>query len=412
MSSENPYKTGYVDENGVDLGNQFVEKEYFFKVYDSLVPWATNPGLFTWGAGASGVLGDGGTSSRSTPAQTLTGTNDWRQVDATFSHVAAIKTNGTLWIWGNGANGGLGDNSTISKSSPVQTISGGTNWRQVSVGQCFTTAIKTDGTLWTWGVNNVGQLGNNSTLPRSSPVQTISGGTNWRQVSAGIHYTAAIKTDGTLWLWGCGSSGILGNNSTIPQSSPVQTISGGTDWKEVSAGQTHTSAIKTDGTLWSWGAGFSGALGNNTTGNRLSPVQTISGGTDWKSVSVGIGYTGAIKTDGTLWLWGCSTAGRLGANWTTLDDEGDPVVNNQSSPVQTISGGNTWRQISAGDNFAAAIKNDGTLWTWGCGASGRLGNNATSDRASPVQTVPIRNTWKQVSAADNHSAAILETGDY
>ena len=151
---------------------------------------------------------------------------------------------GTLWTWGYNPYGSLGDNTTTNKSSPVQTIAGGTNWKQVSASGSHTAAIKTDGTLWTWGQNNFGQLGDNTTTSKYSPVQTIAGGTNWKQVSCGTMHTAAIKTDGTLWIWGSNSYGQLGDNTTTYKSSPVQTISAGTDWKQVSCGYNHTAAIK------------------------------------------------------------------------------------------------------------------------------------------------------------------------
>jgi alpha-tubulin suppressor-like RCC1 family protein len=138
----------------------------------------------------------------------------------------------------------LGDNSTIDKSSPVQTISQGTNWKQVASGGRNVGAIKTDGTLWVWGFNNSGQLGINSTIDQSSPVQTVTTGTNWKQVGLGCCHSAAIKTDGTLWLWGTGTNGILGNNSTLDRSSPVQTVTTGTDWKQVSLGNAHSAAIR------------------------------------------------------------------------------------------------------------------------------------------------------------------------
>ena len=159
-------------------------------------------------------------------------------------HTAAIKTDGTLWSWGLNSSGQLGDNTRTNKSSPVQTIAGGTNWKQVaSGGQYHTAAIKTDGTLWLWGNNGNGRLGDNTTTNKSSPVQTIAGGTNWKQVAGGRYHTAAIKTDGTLWLWGFNSSGQLGGNTTIDKSSPVQTIAAGTNWKQVASGAYHTAAI-------------------------------------------------------------------------------------------------------------------------------------------------------------------------
>ena len=145
------------------------------------------------------------------------------------------------------------------------------------------------GGLWSCGRNNNGQLGDSTITGRSSPVQTIAGGTNWKQVATGYYHTAAIKTDGTLWSWGYNSEGQLGDSTLTQRSSPVQTIAGGTNWKQVATGYYHTAAIKTDGTLWSWGYNLYGGLGDSTSTNKSSPVQTIAGGTNWKQVSGGGG---------------------------------------------------------------------------------------------------------------------------
>jgi alpha-tubulin suppressor-like RCC1 family protein len=303
---------------------------------------------------------------------------------------------GGLWTWGSNNNGQLGDNSTSRKSSPVQTVSAGTNWKQVSAGLEHTVSIKTDGTLWTFGYNFVGQLGDNTSTKRSSPVQTVSAGTNWKQVSARLYQTASIKTDGTLWLWGSNFHGGLGDNTRTDRLSPVQTISFGTNWKQVSAGVYYTAAIKTDGTLWLWGLNDNGQLGDNSVSNKSSPVQTISFGTNWKQVVCGSSHTAAIKTDGTLWLWGRDNYGQLGDN----------SVSNKSSPVQTISAGTNWKQVSSGAGHTAAIKTDGTLWLWGLNGFGQLGDNSISNKSSPVQTVSAGTNWKQVVCGDNHTAAV------
>ena len=200
---------------------------------------------------------------------------------------------GSLWTWGQNNTGQLGDNTIVNKSSPVQTVAGGTNWKQVAYGTNHTAAIKTDGTLWTWGYNNYGQLGDSTIVNKSSPVQTIAGGTNWKQVAGGSVHTAAIKTDGTLWTWGNNGQGQLGDNTGANKSSPVQTIAGGTNWKQVSVGKDNNAAIKTDGTLWTWGSNLNGQLGDNTVANKSSPVQTVAGGTNWKQVACGY-YTAAI----------------------------------------------------------------------------------------------------------------------
>ena len=263
------------------------------------------------------------------------------------NHTAAIKTDGTLWTWGLNLYVQLGDNTSTDRSSPVTTAGGGTNWKQVAGGQNFTAAIKTDGTLWTWGTNTNGQLGDGTSVTKSSPVTTAGGGTNWKQLACGVFYTAAIKTDGTLWTWGQNGNGQLGDNTSSVRSSPVTTVAGGTNWKQVAAGaQGHTAAIKTDGTLWTWGQNSNGTLGDNTTVRKSSPVTTAGGGTNWKQVACAFQNTAAIKTDGTLWTWGNNGYGQIGDNTTS----------NRSSPVTTVTGGTNWKQVACGTSYLSAIK--------------------------------------------------------
>ena len=349
--------------------------------------------LLTWGLGTNGRLGNAVTTGDiSTPVTTFAGGTNWKQVDCGYSHTAAIKTDGTLWTWGRGNYGQLGNAVTTNASTPVTTFAGGTNWKQVSAGNLYTAAIKTDGTLWTWGNGASGRLGNAVTTNASTPVTTFAGGTNWKQVSCGGNFVAAIKTDGTLWVWGAGGSGRLGNASTTDVSTPVTTFAGGTNWKQVSGGST---AIKTDGTLWTWGFGNNGRLGNASTTNTSTPVTTFAGGNNWKQVSAFGLHTAAIKTDGTLWSWGYGLNGRLG----------NAVTTNVSTPVTTFAGGTNWKQVRAGGSHTAAIKTDGTLWTWGSGAA--LGNGTTTGNIStPVTTFAGGTNWKQVSGSTSHTAAV------
>ena len=150
----------------------------------------------------------------------------------------------TLWVWGRGGVGQLGVNSTVQRNTPVTTFAGGHNWKQISSGASITGGIKLDGTLWVWGINSVGALGTNNTTSRSTPVTTFAGGTNWKQVSVKTDHSAAIKTDGTLWLWGSNSNAQLGINNVIRRSTPVTTFAGGNNWKQVSSGWYNTIAIK------------------------------------------------------------------------------------------------------------------------------------------------------------------------
>ena len=322
-------------------------------------------------------------------------------IDISIRNIAFVTYDNVLWLLGNNLNGQLGINTQTDSLVPVQTICGGTDWQSVSCGYRHTGAIKTDGTLWMWGYNANGELGTNSITHRSSPVQTICGGTNWQSVSCSdqeYSYTGAIKTDGTLWMWGYNYYGVLGTNNHTDYSSPVQTITGGTNWKSVSCGSYYTGAIKTDGTLWMWGANPDGQLGTNNQTDYSSPVQTIAGGTNWKSVSCGQYSTSAIKTDGTLWMWGYNYSGQLGTN----------NITDYSSPVQTIAGGTNWKSVSCGHYYTGAIKTDGTLWMWGYNSNGELNTGNTVHRSSPVQVLPDI-LWKNINCS---SAAFSSLNTY
>jgi alpha-tubulin suppressor-like RCC1 family protein len=343
-----------------------------------------------------GSLGDNTTTNRSSPVQTVSGGTNWKQISCGQLFSASIKTDGTLWLWGDNTYGQLGDNTISPKSSPVQTVAGGTNWKQVSCGFFHTAAIKTDGTLWLWGRNQFGAIGDNTTTPYSSPVQTVSGGNNWKQVTGGGQFTSAIKTDGKLWVWGRNGASELGDGTVVSKSSPVQTAAAGSNWIKVSSGHFHSGAIKTDGTLWMWGYNsFYGSLGDNTTTDKNSPVQTISGGTNWKEISCNGYTTGSIKTDGTLWMWGLNYSGQLGTN----------DITSYSSPIQTVSADTNWKNIACGSGeltgSTAAVKSDGTLWMWGNNNNGQLGTNNTTSQSSPIQTVAGGTNWKQVSVGSN-----------
>jgi alpha-tubulin suppressor-like RCC1 family protein len=387
----------------------FTENGLVYSFDDVFVPadLFRDGNLWTWGLASQSALGNGVTTGdRLTPVTTFAGGANWRQVSGGYAYTAAIKTDGTLWGWGSGSNGRLGNAQTTNRSTPVTTFTGGTNWKQVSGGSSHCVAIKTDGTLWTWGYGNLGRLGNGATTGSiSTPVTTFTGGTNWKQVSSGSNYTAAIKTDGTLWTWGWGSNGRLGNNSTTTVSTPVTTFTGGTNWRQVSCGEAYTAAIKTDGTLWTWGYNGQGQLGDNTLGQKLTPITTFAGGTNWKQVDCGRLHTLAIKTDGTLWSWGRSAFGALGR-----------VQNfNISTPVTTFAGGTNWAGTATGGvnelytvTVSAAIKSDGTLWTWGFGTLGELGNNTQGVASTPVTTFSGGTNWRQI--ASGGTAAIKTDG--
>lgn len=271
----------------------------------------------------------------------------------------------------NSVNGDSGLNAPSQPiSSPVQIP--GTCWKKINFGACTSSAIRCDNTLWTWGNNANGQLGHNDLVHRSSPTQIP--GTNWCYMAVGkedLQNTSyAIKTDNTLWGWGSNLSGELGiNDITVPcYSSPVQIP--GASWCKVIAGIDNHLALRTDNTLWSWGSGVNGSHGLNCTTAASSPTQLPG---NWISIATHVCGGFGVKDDNTLWAWGNNANGQLGL----LDRV------HRSSPTQIP--GTTWCAISATERSIAAIKTDNTLWVWGLNSCGQLGINNKSSRSSPVQ---------------------------
>jgi alpha-tubulin suppressor-like RCC1 family protein len=355
--------------------------------------------LFGWGANDSSNQGDIGNNTEinsSSPVQIGSDTN-WLLVASGGAFKLAIRTDGTLWGWGRGqsAYGALGLNSThnITRSSPVQ-IGSLTNWSDVSAGGQVSGAIKTDGTLWTWGRATGGALGLNRTYPAqqhyisvSSPTQ-IGADTNWYKITVQADNMWAVKTDGTLWAWGSNGGG-HGSNSTTARSSPTQ-VGALTDWSKLTARQGAKGTVKSNGTLWLWGGNGSGTVGDGTAISRSSPVQ-VGALTNWYEVSSGTYATGATKTDYSLWTWGNGDYGALGQNLN--------YGSSRSSPVQ-VGTGNNWYRISGNNRFFMSIKTDGTLWGWGYQSNyGNLGINSLPNKSSPVQ-VGTDTDWYSITDAE------------
>jgi alpha-tubulin suppressor-like RCC1 family protein len=273
------------------------------------------------------------------------------------------------------------------------------NWSAISTSSLSAVSIKTDGTLWTWGNNSVGQLGLNNITSYSSPKQ-VGALTNWLKIAGS--YTIAgvnlvIKSDGTLWGWGGNSLGQLGLGNRVNYSSPKQ-IGALTNWLNIASGYQSAFATKTDGTLWSWGSGGQGVLGLGNTTNYSSPKQ-VGALTNWLTVAAGYYCAYAVKTDGTLWAWGSNTYGQLGLGNTT----------SYNSPKQ-VGALTTWSKVTGGTYVGAAIKTDGTLWTWGNNTmtNGMLGLGNNTNYSSPKQ-VGNYTTWKSVGAGQSYILAIATT---
>ena len=345
--------------------------------------------FFGWGNAGTGQLGQNaaGTPARHSSPIQIPG-NNWANVNHARSQtVIAAKDDGTLWSWGGQSYGDGGRNNLTSASSPTQ-VGSGTDWstekRVNASGHNFSMYVKNDGTMWSAGRNNKGQLGlghrdnggNNSAF--SSPCQVL--GSDWSAASSCYDSSLGLRSDGTMWSWGSNSYGKLGLSNLTQYSSPVQLP--GTSWAKIT-GNGNFAALKTGGELYTWGFNREGQLGHNTQsdsppfGSVSSPKQ-IPG--TWRDVSAMREGCYGVRTDGTLWAWGRNQYGELG-----LNQHWNPTNNGISSPTQ-VGSGTDWKWVSTGTYTCYAQKTDGSLWSWGRNLYGDMGvNEGATKTSSPTQ---------------------------
>ncbi|MCX6147206.1 MAG: carboxypeptidase regulatory-like domain-containing protein [Candidatus Kapabacteria bacterium] len=346
--------------------------------------------LWGWGSNIYGEIGDGTNNERDTPIQNGKATN-WKVIASGNSHHnLSVKTDSSLWAWGQNDYGQLGDSSTLDRNRPTR-IGLGKDWKTVAVGYDHSLALKVDGSLWGWGRNDYGQLGDNTNIDKIAPIQ-IGTDKEWKIIMCGDFFSFGIKNDGTLWAWGVNQSGELGDGSKTDKNVPTQ-IGTDKDWKNISSGYGCTLALKTDGSLWSWGWNLYGQLGDGTNDDKNIPTH-IGSGTDWKDIYANAYHSMALKSDGSLWTWGYNSSGQLG-NGTKVD---------KNTPTH-IGTDTDWNFISGGLDHTTALKSDGTMWAWGYNADGELGDGTTVDKSSPIQIGTIKD-WKFIAGGASHSIAL------
>ena len=304
--------------------------------------------FYGWGLDGDDAIGNSGSQvNKSSPVYVWGGNRQFIAASGGGSHGAVVTRNHLtddqfLYTWGGNYNGELGVGDTTNRTTPAAGNVSGTTWASVSCGDQITAAIKTDNTLWTFGAGANGILGDGTAVDKSSPVQI--GSTVWSYVDAGDEHMLAIRTDGTLWGWGLRQYGAVGDLSTSTSiSSPVQ-IGAATTWTQVAASLNNSAGIQSDGTLWTWGRGDIGALGNGSTASHYSSPVQVGSNTDWAFVDTGSHYMLALTTRGEIFSWGNNASGQLGLGDTTR----------RSSPVQVGSLKN-WLQVSCGEAGAASF---------------------------------------------------------
>ena len=341
--------------------------------YNHVVGQKSDGTLWVWGWGNWGQLGNSTGFDEYSSLQ-LSNNSNWQNFSANKFNTFAIKTNGTLWACGGNLFGSLGvGNNTIQGYFDLIQIGTATNWKSVESSRSQTIAMKTDNTLWGWGQNDYYQVGNGSCCSDVLTPVLVSNASDWKMIAVSdVRTSFALKNNGTLWGWGQNIAGLLGDNFSV-LTVPTQ-HNPDTDWNFISVGTAHILALKNNNTLWAWGDGGSGETGDNypPNYNRFVPTQ-IGTSSNWKTVSAGFRISYGIKTDGTLWAWGLNDVGQLGDGTTT----------NQLQPIQ-IGNDTNWESVSAGYQHVVALKTNGAVFTWGKNDFGQLGNGTTVANTTPT----------------------------
>lgn len=348
--------------------------------------------VLAWGDNAFGQLGSGAALVQRTPVE-IAGLANIMAVAGGDVHSFALASNGTVSAWGFNGQGQLGDGTTVQKSAPAQVLtsdlsSGAVAGATVALSGVIAIAsginhgigLKSDGTVWAWGQNTYGQVGNNTNTNSLLSTQVLGlSGMSMIAIAAGSNHNLALRSDGTVWSWGLDTSGQLGDGKTTNLKVATQ-VPGLSGVVAVAAGASHSLALKNDGTVWSWGLNTSGQLGDTTNTLRKSPVQ-VSGLSGIFDIAAGGDHSLALRADGTVWAWGANSVGQLGDNTTT----------NRLTP-QIVSSLSNVTDIAAGGYHSLAIKNDSTVWTWGNNWYGQLGeftDTLVSERHVPVQVAAV-----------------------
>jgi alpha-tubulin suppressor-like RCC1 family protein len=358
--------------------------------------------LYACGANDVGQLGRG---TVGTPSPTLTRigalTDHWVAFSAGTAHAAAIRDDGTLWTWGKNNNGQLGLGTTTNMNVPTQVTSTPGPWRAVVAAGggtgAHTLALKADGTLWAFGLNSAGQLGLNDKINRNVPTPIIAGSA-FEAIAAGRDYSVGMTHQGTIYSWGQGQLGSLGQGTFTSSLYPDLALEGG-KLGAVIAGGDASAEIRAGGHLFTWGDNTWGQLGNGAPGgSRATPALGPGGG--FVDVSAGASFMVGIRGDGTMWSWGRNQDGQLGQGTANTTPHPAPAM---------INGQSDWLKVSACTSHAFAIKADGTLWAWGNNQGYALGDGTQINRSAPVP-IGAGHRWAAVACGAQHGMALTTDG--
>ena len=349
--------------------------------------------IWGWGFASSGQLAS--LNENELIPVKLSEDRDWKIVQSGIKNTFAIKENGTLWACGSNEYGSLGIDSKEESINYFHQVGKASNWIKVAPSYLFTVALKSNGTIWAWGQNDSNQLGNKSkNTEELSPIQ-IGDASNWIDIATTTNKTAfAIKEDGTIWAWGLNDSNLIVSDSRISNTYLPTQVNNDKDWVRIEAGKNHILAQKKDGTLWSWGESSMGQLGNGEFRAYTNNTQMVSTDT-WLDFSAGFAVSYAIKSDGTLWAWGRNNFGQLG----------DGSTENRFDPVQ-IGTDNNWHSVQAKAFQSTMLtKVDGSVWYMGWNTFGTFGNGTIANASTPTKNLKINVLDKQKAKENAYYAS-------
>ena len=336
--------------------------------------------VWAWGYNNHGQIGDGTTTSRAKPVR-VPGLTGVIAIAAGYNHSLVLKNDGTVWAWGRNDSGQLGDGTNTDKTAPVQVLGLTGITTIVSTHSDHSFALKSDNTVWAWGRGSYGEIGDGTNTNRSTPVDITSFTGTLTAISSGSYHSMALRGDGTVLAWGWNAESQLGDGTTTNSNIPVQ-VPGLTNVAKITASYKQSFIIKSSGDAYAWGYNSYGQLGDGTSGagtssaNKNTPVlvNTIS---NVKEIAGGTQHSMALRGNNTVWAWGYNYYGQLG----------DGTNTDKSSPVQVLTGVTA---IASGGYHSMALKSDGTVWTWGENAEGQLGDGTSgyaNSKSTPVLVV-------------------------
>ncbi len=338
-------------------------------------------------------------------------------IAAGSQHALVLQANGSVWAWGFNHDGQLGDGTDVNRPAPVQVLKPGSGVIQIAAGKFYSLALKKDGSVWAWGDNQWGQLGDGTDVNRPAPVQVLTPGSSVVSIAAGEDFAYALKQDGSVWAWGYNSAGPEGPYLSIGPLGPITVDPGGTPHYyvrspfqllsarsgivEIGAGGNFAIARKADGSVWGWGHNDFGQLaGGGVNVSQWPQAKLLEPDAGVVALAAGHRHSIALQANGGAWTWGDNRKGQLG----------DRTTDNKAVPLQVLVPDPAAIQIAAGKFYSLALKKDGSVWAWGDNTKGQLGDGTTDNKLFPVQVLAPGSGVVAIAAAGSGSVALKADG--